>query len=193
MFSLCSLCPLCPLCSILYGLYCFLSPLFSSLSSILFYFSPLSSSLPCINSTTRLVKNREYASQSRTRKKQYVDELEKHLETARAEAETYKKQNHMLMEENKVLKRQLGHIAEAIKKTQQVGTSGVGMGGVSVGPVGPAMHHGRPNVVPGMFVNFGTIGGGRHAVPSKTVSACLLVCEQKREERREEKRREERR
>jgi hypothetical protein len=66
----------------------------------------------------RLVKNREYASQSRSRKKLFVDELEKQLEQARAETEEVKKQNKALMDENKLLKRQLGCIADTIKKAQ---------------------------------------------------------------------------
>jgi transcription factor HY5 len=117
----------------------------------------------------RLVKNREYASQSRSRKKLYVDELEKQLEVARAETEGYKRQNHLLAEENRALKRQLGSIAEAIKKSQHGGmrTSGTThvVNGLSTSPASS-----------GMFANFTTIGGGRQSVvPSKTVSACLLA------------------
>jgi len=105
----------------------------------------------------RLVKNREYASQSRTRKKQYVDEIEKQLDQAKAETDVIRKQNQALMEENKLLKKQLGNIADAIKKSQ----SGA-----------PNLSSSSGNV--GMFAKFATIGGGRNNT-SKTVSACLLA------------------
>lgn len=121
--------------------------------------------LPFSYSLFRLVKNREYASQSRSRKKQYVDELEKQLEQARAETDIYKKHNQMLLEENKILKKQLGHIAETIKKSQHGGN---------------AMRAQNPSLAastPGMFAQFTTIGGGRQSMlPSKTVSACVFVC-----------------
>jgi hypothetical protein len=120
------------------------------------------------------VKNREYASQSRSRKKQYVDELEKQLEVARAETEGYKRHNHMLAEENRALKRQLGSIAEAIKKSQHGGmrAGGAGVGGAHI-VNGLSSSSGSV----GMFANFTMIGAGRQSVvPSKTVSACLMVC-----------------
>eukprot|EP00026_Physarum_polycephalum_P008771 Phypoly_transcript_08871.p1 GENE.Phypoly_transcript_08871~~Phypoly_transcript_08871.p1 ORF type:complete len:464 (+),score=87.08 Phypoly_transcript_08871:209-1393(+) len=117
----------------------------------------------------RLVKNREYASQSRNRKKQYMDDIEKQLEVARAETEGYKRQNQMLIEENKALKRQLGSIAEAIKKSQH---AGMRTGGGAHVVNGLSSSSGSV----GMFSNFTMIGAGRQSmVPSKTVSACLLA------------------
>lgn len=136
-----------------------------------------------------MVKNREYASQSRSRKKLYVDELEKQLEQSRAETDAYKKQNQVLIEENKILKKQLGHIAETIKKSQHGG------GGMRGGYV----HHPQPQPQPqpqshyshhsphhspslgsstqGMLAQFTTIGGARHSMVNvKTASACVFVC-----------------
>jgi len=119
----------------------------------------------------RLVKNREYASQSRSRKKQYVDEIEKQLEVARAETEGYKRQNQMLAEENRALKRQLGSIAEAIKKSQHGGMRASGVTHNAHVVNGLSTSSGS---VGNMFTNFTMIGGGRQSVP-KTVGACLLA------------------
>ncbi len=100
------------------------------------------------------MKNREYASQSRSRKKQYVDELEKKLEISNAEIETLKKHNHTISEENKILKRQLSSIADTIKKSQTNLSASSGSVGV--------------------FSKFVSIGRANNT--TKTVSACLLVC-----------------
>eukprot|EP01111_Echinosteliopsis_oligospora_P010568 TRINITY_DN3324_c0_g1_i1.p1 TRINITY_DN3324_c0_g1~~TRINITY_DN3324_c0_g1_i1.p1 ORF type:complete len:534 (+),score=165.99 TRINITY_DN3324_c0_g1_i1:96-1697(+) len=64
----------------------------------------------------RLVKNREYASQSRTRRKQHMDDVEKQLEAARYEIDSLKRQNTTLVEENSTLKKQLSSIAATIKR-----------------------------------------------------------------------------
>jgi hypothetical protein len=106
----------------------------------------------------RLVKNREYASQSRNRKKQYVDEIEKQLDQAKAETDAIRKQNQALVEENKLLKKQLGNIADAIKKSQNGTANLSSSSGNGVG----------------VFAKFATIGGGRNNA-SRTVSACLLA------------------
>jgi bZIP Maf transcription factor len=112
----------------------------------------------------RLVKNREYASQSRSRKKQFVDDLEKQLEVARAEAAEYKKQNQVLTEENKLLKRQLGSIAETIKKSQ-----------LNAGGSAAKSNLSSSSGSVGVFDKFVKIGAGRNSATSKGVSACLLA------------------
>lgn len=111
------------------------------------------------------MKNREYASQSRSRKKQFVDDLAQQLEAAKAEADEYKKQNQALVEENKILKKQLGSIAETIKKVQQNGAAKTAAANLSAssGSVG-------------VFDKFVKVGAGRASTASgKGVSACLLA------------------
>jgi len=64
----------------------------------------------------RLIKNREYASQSRNRKKAFVDDLQKKFEGVQEENDALKNQVRALSEENQVLKRKIGAIADSIKK-----------------------------------------------------------------------------
>lgn len=101
----------------------------------------------------RLIKNREYASQSRSRKKQYVDELEKALEEVRAENTSLKQQVGTLSDENKVLKKQISAIATTIKKSASLSSSTSGVSTLS---------------------KLTTVGAGR-SNNTKTVSACLLA------------------
>jgi len=112
------------------------------------------------------VKNREYASQSRSRKKLFVDELEKQLEQARAETEEVKKQNKALMDENKLLKRQLGCIADTIKKAQLNNGSNKDSASLSAssGSVGSSL-----------FDKLKVGAGRTPAAATKGVSACLLA------------------
>jgi hypothetical protein len=101
-----------------------------------------------------LIKNREYASQSRSRKKLYVDELEKTIENIRAENSSLKQQVTTLSDENKTLKRQILAIATTIKnKSALVSSPGA----------------------PSTFTKLTTVGAGRPGNNVKTVSACLLV------------------
>eukprot|EP00026_Physarum_polycephalum_P006809 Phypoly_transcript_06861.p1 GENE.Phypoly_transcript_06861~~Phypoly_transcript_06861.p1 ORF type:complete len:286 (+),score=100.26 Phypoly_transcript_06861:752-1609(+) len=121
----------------------------------------------------RLVKNREYASQSRSRKKQFVDELEKQLEAARAETEEVKKQNKALMDENKLLKRQLGCIAETIKKSQL--NAGKEIAASSSGATPTPLSASSGSIATSVFDKL-KIGHGRSvAAASKGFSACVLA------------------
>jgi len=94
----------------------------------------------------RLIKNREYASQSRNRKKAFVDDLQKKIESVQEENALLKSQVQSLSEENQVLKRKISAIAESIKKKTSSSD---------------------------FLKKITTIG--RPASPNKTISACLLV------------------
>jgi len=102
----------------------------------------------------RLIKNREYASQSRSRKKQYVDELEKTIENIRAENSSLKQQVTTLSDENKTLKRQMLAIATTIKKKSAPAS---------------ISSSGTPNT----FTKLTSVGAGSNNV--KTVATCLLA------------------
>ncbi|KAF2072701.1 hypothetical protein CYY_005981 [Polysphondylium violaceum] len=81
----------------------------------------------------RLVKNREYASQSRSRRKVYVENIEQKLQKSNTDNNSIKTQLQMMKEENKALKKQLYSItstfksnpslAEAFGKIFQVGNT----------------------------------------------------------------------
>jgi hypothetical protein len=101
----------------------------------------------------RLIKNREYASQSRSRKKQYVDELEKTIEAVRVENASLKQQVSSLNDENKTLKRQIVAIATKIKKSV---------------PATPA------NASGGVFTKLTSVGG-RSTNNVKMISTCLMA------------------
>jgi hypothetical protein len=106
-----------------------------------------------------LIKNREYASQSRSRKKVFVDDLQKKFEEIQQENMLLKRQVHVVTEENIMLKKQINAIAASIKRSST--------------PVPPPtvpqtmMMMGR-NFPPNMF----TIG----RVANVKTAACLLVC-----------------
>jgi hypothetical protein len=121
-----------------------------------------------------LVKNREYASQSRSRKKNFVDELEKQLEAARAEIEEVKKHNKTLQDENKLLKRQLGCIAETIKKSQlNAGKDAAAL--ASSGPSSSPLSASSGSVATSVFDKL-KIGAGRSsAAATRGFSACVLA------------------
>jgi len=93
----------------------------------------------------RLIKNREYASQSRHRKKVFVDDLQKKMEAVQEENTSLKTQVQSLSEENQVLKRKIAAIAESVKKKSSSSE---------------------------FLKKMTTIG---RPTPNKTVSACLLV------------------
>lgn len=116
----------------------------------------------------RLVKNREYASQSRSRKKLFVDELEKTIEDLRAENTSLLAQNTSLSaqvtsltEENKGLRRKITTIATTIKKSSTSHTHS----GASTPLSGSAS---------GILTRLTTVGGTRQGA-SKTVGVCVLA------------------
>jgi len=94
----------------------------------------------------RLIKNREYASQSRHRKKAFVDDLQKKLEMVQDENSLLKCQVQALSEENHLLKGKIGAIVESIKKKSTTSSCMKKLTSI-----------------------------GRPSTPNKTISACLLV------------------
>eukprot|EP01112_Ceratiomyxa_fruticulosa_P010174 TRINITY_DN2682_c0_g2_i1.p1 TRINITY_DN2682_c0_g2~~TRINITY_DN2682_c0_g2_i1.p1 ORF type:complete len:523 (-),score=131.14 TRINITY_DN2682_c0_g2_i1:63-1631(-) len=68
----------------------------------------------------RLIKNREYASQSRERKKNYHEGLERKLEDQTKEFTAVKIENQSLRAENEMLKRQLAGITATIKASSSL-------------------------------------------------------------------------
>ncbi|EGC30180.1 hypothetical protein DICPUDRAFT_93022 [Dictyostelium purpureum] len=63
----------------------------------------------------RLVKNREYASQSRSRRKVYVENIESKLQKTNQDCMSIKTQLNQVKEENKMLKKQLYSIVSTLK------------------------------------------------------------------------------
>jgi len=95
----------------------------------------------------RLIKNREYASQSRGRKKVYVDELEKKIADISAENSSLKSQVQCLTDENGKLKKHIAGLGASGKQTQTFSN---------------------------MCSKIASIGNG-HSLQAKTASACVLV------------------
>eukprot|EP01113_Clastostelium_recurvatum_P045484 TRINITY_DN781_c0_g1_i2.p1 TRINITY_DN781_c0_g1~~TRINITY_DN781_c0_g1_i2.p1 ORF type:complete len:535 (-),score=189.17 TRINITY_DN781_c0_g1_i2:40-1644(-) len=68
----------------------------------------------------RLIKNREYASQSRSRKRNHQEAIEKKLETQTSEVTATRMENERLRAENEALKRQLAGITVTIKSNSSL-------------------------------------------------------------------------
>lgn len=68
----------------------------------------------------RLIKNREYAQSSRSRKREVVDILKKQVDELTAENEEYQKKINQLDTENKELKLQMARIGLAMKKDPEI-------------------------------------------------------------------------
>eukprot|EP01133_Synstelium_polycarpum_P002643 gene2643-3048_t len=68
----------------------------------------------------RLIKNREYASQSRSRRKVYVENIEQKLQKNNQETTSIKQQLTNMKEENKILKKQLFTLTQTLKSNPSI-------------------------------------------------------------------------
>jgi len=119
----------------------------------------------------RLIKNREYASQSRSRKKLFVDDLQKKFDVIQQENVVLKRQIHSVTTENILLKKQLEAIATTIKRSNATNNNHQTVNHPTVNHTTihhPTMMHQPMHMQAG---NFFTIG---RAAPVKT-AACLLA------------------